>query len=104
MQQPSGGITPLDDVLRISGDTTVDELLASPLLRQEAPAVAQGLALDRQAGLLAGTETATGLLRQDLRCPCRGQGEPCLRDGGSYGVIEVTDGQCAFGWKRVPAF
>lgn len=32
MQQPSGGITPLDDVLRISGDTTVDELLASPLL------------------------------------------------------------------------
>ena len=27
-----------------------------------------------------------------------------LRDGGSYGVIEVTDGQCAFGWKRVPAF
>ena len=27
-----------------------------------------------------------------------------LRDGGSYGVIEITDGQCAFGWKRVPAF
>ena len=83
MQQPSGGITPLDDVLRISGDTTVDELLASPLLCQEAPAVAQGLALDRQAGLLAGSETAADLLRQDLLCPCRGQGEPCLRDGGS---------------------
>lgn len=27
-----------------------------------------------------------------------------LRDGGSYGVIEITDGQCSFGWKRVPAF
>ena len=30
---------------------------------------------------------------------------PCsLRDGGSYGVITVTDGQCEFGWKRVPEF
>ena len=27
-----------------------------------------------------------------------------LRDGGSYGVIEITDGQCSFGWKRVPQF
>ena len=27
-----------------------------------------------------------------------------LRDGGSYGVITVTDGQCEFGWKRVPEF
>lgn len=27
-----------------------------------------------------------------------------LRDGGSYGVITVTDGQCAFSWKRVPEF
>ena len=27
-----------------------------------------------------------------------------LRDGGSYGVITVTDGQCEFSWKRVPQF
>ena len=27
-----------------------------------------------------------------------------LRDGGSYGVITVTDGECQFGWKRVPEF
>ena len=27
-----------------------------------------------------------------------------LRDGGSYGVIKVTDGQCEFSWKRVPQF
>ena len=25
-----------------------------------------------------------------------------LRDTGSYGVITVEDGACAFGWKRVP--
>lgn len=25
-----------------------------------------------------------------------------LRDTGSYGVITVTDGKCAFGWKQVP--
>ena len=25
-----------------------------------------------------------------------------LRDGGSYGVITVTDGNCSFGWKQVP--
>ena len=25
-----------------------------------------------------------------------------LRDTGSYGVIEVEDGRCSFGWKRVP--
>ena len=27
-----------------------------------------------------------------------------LRDGGSYGVITVTDGECQFGWRRVPEF
>ena len=27
-----------------------------------------------------------------------------LRDGGSYGVITVTDGACQLGWKRVPEF
>ena len=27
-----------------------------------------------------------------------------LREGGSYGVITVTDGQCEFSWKRVPQF
>ena len=27
-----------------------------------------------------------------------------LRDGGSYGVIQITDGVCEFGWKRVPEF
>ena len=26
-----------------------------------------------------------------------------LRDGGSYGVITIHDGQCEFSWKRVPA-
>ena len=25
-----------------------------------------------------------------------------LRDTGSYGVVEVEDGRCQFGWKRVP--
>ena len=25
-----------------------------------------------------------------------------LRDTGSYGVITITDGKCAFGWKQVP--
>lgn len=25
-----------------------------------------------------------------------------LRDLGSYGVITITDGRCAFGWKQVP--
>lgn len=94
MQRPSGGITPLDEVLRIDGGVTVDELLASPLLDREAPAVAQGLALDRQAGRLVGSETAADLLRQEVLCPCRGQGDPCVRDGGSV---------CPAIWEGGPA-
>lgn len=37
-----------------------------------------------------------------------GNGRPALfnpgslRDGGSYGVITIEQGRCAFGWKRVP--
>lgn len=27
-----------------------------------------------------------------------------LRDSASYGVIEIVDGECSFGWKRVPEF
>ena len=27
-----------------------------------------------------------------------------LRDGGSYGVITITNGKCSFTWKRVPEF
>ena len=27
-----------------------------------------------------------------------------LRDGGSYGVVTITNGECSFTWKRVPEF
>ena len=27
-----------------------------------------------------------------------------LRDGGSYGVITIENGECSFTWKRVPEF
>ena len=27
-----------------------------------------------------------------------------LRDGGSYGIITIENGECSFTWKRVPEF
>lgn len=82
MQQQGCGITPLDDVLRIDVGVTVNDLLASPLLWQEAPAVAQGLSLDQEAGILTGGEPVGNLLRKDVLCSCRDEGKACLRDGG----------------------
>ena len=83
MQQPSGGITPLDDVLRISGDTTVGRTAGVAPAVPGSPRRSPGPGSGPAGGPACRSETAADLLRQDLLCPCRGQGEPCLRDGGS---------------------
>ena len=61
-----------------------------------------------EAGAARGAEVAlSGHTHHQARVPAK-PGAPALfnpgslRDTGSYGVITVEDGACAFGWKRVP--
>lgn len=83
MCKPTKGITELEDILRLDAGVTINELLRSPLLAREARAVAEGLALDLEAGVVTGDETVESLLQKDVLCSCCGQEKPCLKEGGS---------------------
>lgn len=74
-------ITALDGAVAVGGAVTVAQLLEDPLLWQEARPVAEAVRRDVEAGLLSPDQTAEALLRQDVRCPSREQGAPCLLAG-----------------------
>ena len=74
-------ITALDGAVAVGGAVTVAQLLEDPLLWQEARPVAEAVRRDVEAGLLSPDQTAEALLRQDVRCPSREQGVPCLLAG-----------------------
>ena len=74
-------ITALDGAVAVGGAVTVAQLLEDPLLWQEARPVAEAVRRDVEAGLLSPDQRAEALLRQDVRCPSREQGAPCLLAG-----------------------
>lgn len=74
-------ITALDGAIAVGGAVTVARLLEEPLLWQEARPVAEAVRRDVEAGLLSPGQTVEALLRQDVRCPSREKGAPCLLAG-----------------------
>lgn len=69
--------------------------MESPLLRQEAKALAEALEQDCRMGLLSPGQTVESLLRQGVSCPNCGQDEPCIKDGGC--VCHVMGHPCSTG-------
>lgn len=103
MSKPTKGITELEDILRLDAGVTINELLRSSLLAREARAVAEGLALDLEAGVVTGDETVESLLQKDVLCSCCGQEKPCLKEGGSLcpAVQGENSRHSVLGGKRV---
>ena len=88
-------ITPLDGAIELGGEVSVSQLMESPLLRQEAKALAEALEQDCRMGLLSPGQTVESLLRQGVSCPSCGQDEPCIKDGGC--VCHVMGHPCSTG-------
>lgn len=88
-------ITPLDGAIELGGEVSVSQLMESPLLRQEAKALAEALEQDCRMGLLSPGQTVEDLLRQGVSCPSCVQDEPCIKDGGC--VCHVMGHPCSTG-------
>lgn len=75
MCKPTKGITELEDILRLDAGVTI-RTLRSPLLAREARAVAEGLALDLEAGVVTGDETVESLLQRMSFVPAADRKSP----------------------------
>ena len=62
-------ITPLDGAIELGGEVSISQLMESPLLCQEAKALAEALEQDCRMGLLSPGQTVEDLLRQGVSCP-----------------------------------
>ena len=109
--------TLIDNVRLWTGENAIDNAciqikdtrIAYAGARAAAPEFAADTIIDGKGGI-----ALPGLVNAHTHLPMtlvRGVGTAAtvfnpgsLRDGGSYGVVTITNGECSFTWKRVPEF